>query len=74
MKKKITLWLVLFMCHVSTQCFAHDFEVDGIFYNILSQDDKTVAVTYYGTDNESAQYSGHVTIPKSLHITERHIV
>ena len=58
-----TLFSLLMLFVVST-AVAHDIEVDGIFYNILSQDDKTVAVTYYGTDNESAQYSGHVTIPQ----------
>ena len=27
---------------------AHDFEQDGIYYNILSETDKTVEVTYKG--------------------------
>jgi len=47
---------------------AHDFEVDGIYYNITSETDLTVAVTYRGSsstfyDNE---YTGAVTIPQSV--------
>ena len=38
---------LLLMC--STVVSAHDFEVDGIYYNILSVEDKTVEVTYKGT-------------------------
>ena len=48
----------LFVC-------AHHFEVDGIFYEITSTTNKTVAVTYKGSDyNEySKEYSGNVIIP-----------
>ena len=43
---------------VATTASAQDFEVDGICYNILSEDDRTVMVTEspYG-------YSGEVVIP-----------
>ena len=40
---------------------AHDFEVDGIFYNKTS--DNTAAVTYQGS---SYGYSGDVVIPSSV--------
>ena len=37
---------------------AHDFEVGGIYYNITSEEDLTVVVTF-----GSNKYSGAVTIP-----------
>ena len=45
---------------------AHDFEVDGIFYNKTS--DNTVAVTYkgYSYDSYSNEYAGDVVIPSSV--------
>ena len=51
----------------ATTATAHDFEVDGIYYNINS-DGTSVSVTYKGSyyysyDNE---YSGAVTIPSSV--------
>ena len=53
--------------------FAHDFEVKNadektIYYEITSSSDLTVAVTYQGTSYSeySNEYSGDVTIPKSV--------
>ncbi len=47
--------------------FAHDFEVDGIYYNITSSSEPyTVEVTYKGEDFYSAAYTGAVTIPESV--------
>ena len=45
---------------------AHDFEVDGIFYNKTS--DNTVAVTYKGDSysSYSNEYIGDVVIPSSV--------
>ena len=43
---------------------AHDFEVNGIYYNITSSTDKTVEVTY--RDFYLNEYSGAVTIPESV--------
>ena len=47
---------------------AHDFEVDGIYYNVISTGEMTVAVTYRGdyTSAYSDAYSGAVTIPSSV--------
>ena len=47
---------------------AHDFEVGGIYYNITSAEDKTVAVTfsgdsYYAVDDE---YTARSTSPPRL--------
>ena len=58
--------VLLSLC--TTVVTAHDFEVDGIFYNILSETDKTVAVTYKGTYflEYSNGYTGRVTLPESV--------
>ena len=57
MKHLFTMLLTL----VAVTASAQDFEVDGIYYNILSEDDKTVEVTGspYG-------YSGDVVIPAEV--------
>ena len=56
----------MLMC--STIANAYDFKVDGIFYKILSSDNKTVEVTYRDSNsfNYSDRYSGTVTIPSSV--------
>ena len=48
----------------SVMANAHDFEVDGIFYDILSSTDLTVEVTYNASSYK--EYSGVVTIPSSV--------
>ena len=50
--------LLLLLCTVAT---AQDFEVDGIYYNILSEEDKTVEVTSGAT-----MYTGSVVIPETV--------
>ena len=47
---------------------AHDFEVDGIYYNHLDETAKTVEVKYKGNyvNSYSNEYSGSVTIPSSV--------
>ena len=47
---------------------AHDFYVDGIYYNITSKKDLTVAVTYKGIsyDSYKNEYTGSVTIPETV--------
>ena len=53
----------------STSLFAYDFEADGIYYNILSDEDYTLAVTG-GEKNENipynCYYSGIVNIPATV--------
>ena len=58
------LIVVLFLTSIPLS--AHDFEVDGIYYNILS--DSTVAVTCCGTDWNSCsdEYTGAVVIPSTV--------
>ena len=52
----------------TTVVTAHDFEVDGICYNITSSSDYTVEVTYRGSSYSeySNEYTGGVTIPSSV--------
>ena len=54
---------------VAMLSFAHDFEVDGIYYNITSSSEPyEVAVTYKGTSvsQYSNEYTGTVTIPMAI--------
>ena len=56
---------LLLMCAATAT--AHDFEVDGIYYNIDATS-KTVEVTYQGIywSEYSNEYTGDVVIPKSV--------
>ena len=56
--KKLMTALLLLCC---TAASAQYFEVDGIYYNILSSEDKTVELT-----SGSNKYTGAVTIPASV--------
>lgn len=58
--------IVALLCSITMS--AHDFEVDGIYYNITSSTDKTVEVTYRGSasDSYSDEYSYHETIPSTV--------
>lgn len=58
------LTIAVILCSISAS--AHDFEVDGIYYNITSSENLTVEVTYEGSSSNSAVYSGSVTIPNSV--------
>ena len=64
--KYLVLAAIGLLCSMSVS--AEDFEVDGIYYDIISDTDKTVGVTYRGTDYDSYsnEYSGDVTIPESV--------
>ena len=64
--KSLVLIVIGLLCSVSVS--AEDFEVDGIYYNIISESDKTVEVTYRGNHrySYSNEYSGAVTIPESV--------
>ena len=49
--------------------WAHDFEVDGIYHNYISETEKTVSVTHYGDIVEvdyAHSYYGTVIIPESV--------
>ncbi|MBQ7946762.1 MAG: leucine-rich repeat domain-containing protein [Bacteroidaceae bacterium] len=58
--------ILLLLC--STMASAHHFEVDGIYYNIISSSDLTVEVTYRGSYSGTYddEYSGAVVIPQTV--------
>ena len=60
--------LTALLLMVATVAMAHDFEVGGIYYNILSEEEKTVEVTYRGNScsSYSNEYTGSVDIPSSV--------
>ncbi len=67
--KQTKLWLATIaalLCSITAN--AHDFEADGIYYNITSSTDLTVEVTYQGDyyDEYLNEYTGAVTIPSSV--------
>ena len=52
---------------ISANAFAYDFEKDEIYYNILSETDRTVAVTYCYYSNGCYNYfSGNLIIPAKV--------
>ena len=57
--KQMLITVAVLLC--SATASAYDFEVDGIYYNILSMSYLTVEVTY--GDNK---YSGEVVIPSTV--------
>ena len=63
--KKLFLLLTLLLC--TSMAWAHDVEVDGIYYN-LNQTNKTAAVTFKGAYFFSYhnEYSGEVVIPENF--------
>ena len=65
MKKLFTL---LFALVATTALWAEDFEVDGIYYNILTDKTNEVEVTYRGSsyNSYSNEYSGSVIIPSTV--------
>ena len=66
-KKLLALAATGLLC--TTGVSAHDFEVDGIYYNITSNwwDSNTVEVTYQGDDYGAIEeYSGAVSIPATV--------
>ena len=64
--KSLVLTVIGLLCSVSVS--AHDFEADGIYYNITSLTPMTVEVTYRGNkyNSYSEEYSGAVNIPESV--------
>ena len=64
---RATIAIAIMFC-VALPTFAHDFEVNGIYYNYLDETAKTVEVTYKGSfsSSYSNEYTGAVTIPSSV--------
>ena len=64
--KSTLLTIVALLCSVSAS--PHDFEVDGICYNITSETELTVEVTYNGDSHSSTiiENNGELLIPESV--------
>ena len=72
-KRTLTNWIsrslgIFILCLLSAlDISAYDFEVNGIYYNILSSENKTVEVTYSGSkDGTTSTYSGFVVLFPSV--------
>ena len=68
MKQCKHFWLTIAALLCSIVVKAHDFEVDGIYYNITSEEAKQAEVTYKGNSYDSYhdEYSGSVTLPATV--------
>ena len=66
--KEAAIWKDFLVIESSSIASAENFEVGGIYYSILSIEDKTVEVTYRGNswDSYDDEYSGSVVIPSSV--------
>ena len=60
-----SIFLISLVCLTSIVTYAHDFEVDGIYYKITDPANKEVAVTYKGSSYSGYddEYTGKVVIP-----------
>ena len=58
--------IAFLLCSITV--FAEDFEVDGIYYYITSETEKTVMVTYSGSyySEKYDRYTGSVVIPETV--------
>ena len=54
----------MLLCSIAAN--AHDFEVDGIYYGIMSYGPNKVFVTSWGNLSPSPAYSGAITIPSTV--------
>ena len=61
------LWMFIAALCASLSASAYDFGSDGLCYNILSEEDRTVEITYYSisTDNKYL-VSGDINIPRKV--------
>jgi len=68
-KALLTISLMLTTC---LQSLAHNFEVDGIYYNVISTTEKTAYVTYQGAEYYyyENEYSGDIVIPPTVTVED----
>jgi|GEM_PF-4710244 len=62
------LWVLIASLWVSLSASAYDFEVDDIYYNVISQEDMTCSVTYKKLvwSEVSDFYTGTIRIPATV--------
>lgn len=61
----LRLSILALLLTITTTCFAYDFEVDGIYYNILSEEKKIVEICCY-KNSVASNYSGDFVIPNNV--------
>ena len=66
MNKSIRFISVILMGLISFQIYAYDFISDEIYYNILSETDRTIQVTTNDWDGNHPAYSGSIVIPSKV--------
>ncbi|MBR5813129.1 MAG: hypothetical protein IKY37_01620, partial [Bacteroidaceae bacterium] len=66
--KTIKYLFTTLLLSCATVVTAHNFEVDGIYYNITDATSKIVEVTYKGSEWSlySNEYTGRVVIPEGV--------
>lgn len=69
MEKKRTI-PVLIALLFTIKVAAYDFAVDGIYYNVISEDAKTVEVTFSDAEDYRANCVGEIMIPSSVTVNE----
>ncbi|MCM1332794.1 MAG: leucine-rich repeat domain-containing protein [Bacteroides sp.] len=62
----LNLFLTTIIMAVAIPTNASDFEEDGLMYNILSKEDRTVEVTYYNYSYNYNYVKGDIVIPKKI--------
>ncbi len=63
----IRLFLCIFFLQLCIDISAYDFQRDGIYYNILSEEEATCEVTSeYDYEYPESSYSGYVVIPETV--------
>ena len=65
--KTFKLWLTTIatlLCSLTVS--AHDFSVEGIYYNITSEAARTVGVTFKGNSYSNEDYSGSIALPTTV--------
>lgn len=61
----LLLTTAVLLCSISAR--AHDFEVDGIYYNVTSESELTVEVTFKGVHfAQFKEYKGDIVIPEKV--------
>lgn len=67
MKRLYLTMMLAMLCFAWQQANAQYFDVDGIYYNITSDTDATVEVTYSGSSYDYVnEYSGDIVIPSTV--------
>ena len=62
----LKIWMFIVVLCASLSASAYDFEADGLCYNILSEEDRTVEVTYKCIENSCYYVSGDIEIPRKV--------